>query len=116
MIVKTLTYVVIAGLSFASSAAVHAQALRTSTWHDVYEPNTSNDNFKFNNAPPPVNTALWQNGNQHVDLNISTVSVHQLAGGFGGKIYAHVVPWFNGSAHLSPGYLSAATAEVDAQI
>jgi hypothetical protein len=116
MTTKSLTSVAVLSLTFAASAFVYAQSPPTSTWHDVYEPNTSNNNFKFNNAPPAVNTALWQNGNQHIDLNVSTVSVHELAGGFGGKIYAHVVPWFNGSAHLSPGYFSASTAEVDAQI
>jgi hypothetical protein len=97
------------------TARAGAQGLGTSTWHDVYEPNTSNNNFKFNNTSPFVNTSLWTNGNQHDDLNVSKVSVHSLAGSFGGKIYAHLVTWFNGS-HLSPGYNSNDPAVVDAQI
>lgn len=104
-----------AALISSYAGAAHAQGLATSTWHAVYEPNTSNDNFKFDNETPHVDQALWTNGNQHVSLNVSMVSVHSLASGFGGKIYAHLMAWFDGS-HLSPGYTSSDPAVVDRQI
>lgn len=88
----------------------------TDTWHNVYEPNTSNNNFKLNNTPPAVNTALWTNGNQHIDLNVSKVPIRALTDGFTGQIYAHLLPWFDGQSHLSPGYISSDANLVDAQI
>jgi hypothetical protein len=95
-----------------------ARAQQTDTWHNVYEPNTSNNNFKFNNTAPFVNPKLWTNGNQNDDLNVSKVSVHTLLGSFTGKVYAHLVTWFDSqhATHLSPGYDSSDPAQVDSQI
>jgi hypothetical protein len=103
-----------AGVMICLALTTRALA-QTDTWHNVYEPNTSNNNFKFNDTSPFVDTILWTNGNQHINLNVSKVNVHTLTGGFGGKIYAHVVPWF-GNGHLSAGYNSNDPAVVDRQI
>ncbi|HEX6292225.1 MAG TPA: hypothetical protein VFZ66_23755 [Herpetosiphonaceae bacterium] len=118
--IKAMLQAVICGLLLITILTPWStQAVGTDTWHNVYEPNTSNNNFKFNNTWPYVNTRLWENGNQHIDLNISKVSIRTLTGSFSGKIYAHVMPWFDGnnpSKHLLPGYHSADPAVVDRQI
>src|SRR5437588_8654074 len=90
-------------------------AQQTTTWHDVADPNTSNNNLQ---TSPPANSQLWSNGNNHTDLNISTVNIRTLTGSFNGKIYAHVVPWFNpnSSSHLYNGSDSSDPAVIDRQI
>ncbi len=105
---------VVAALLLCLATVTHVSA-QTNTWHNVYEPNTSNNNFKFNDTAPFVDTILWTNGNQHVDLNVSKVNIHALTGDFTGKVYAHIVPWF-GRGHFSAGYYSNDPAQVDRQI
>jgi hypothetical protein len=61
---------VLVALLLCGATVTHVSA-QTDTWHNVHEPNTSNNNFKSNDTPPFVDTILWTNGNQHDDLNVA---------------------------------------------
>jgi len=100
----------LATLCFAVFTIAAAAQTLTVTPTTTYAAETGNNTSTANTFTG------WNDGNIGA-TNVSKVDTHTLLyPGFSGKIYAHVEPWWGSSSHLSIGYSSGDSVQVQRQI